>query len=365
MASRTNVGKKSRGKPRKRYSWEEERDVKEAPPGPTPAEQRKLVDAFRASPRSQIRDPFRPLSERDQLLYRLGESPATEEKARISKQIEALDAAEARTKVQPRRLDYRDQPYTSVTRNRAGKVAAEATAWASPGGGNFTDADIEKMYGPTGTPPSKEVTDEQYRKRLADIKANAQQKAAARSDFERDRAFREGRATGYAEGQATASNTQLQDIAQTISKQVTSANDGMDALAKASSKLDGASSEVRIDLLQELQRNPQLQDLVKTGLMRWDDIMIKNPPATDSNHVSNPDGDDPEYVIDRKKLVGLQRKLSDYQTKQTASLSNVQQAVARRRTTPSVVPSATNAIYPGMKVWTPVAWAPALKPGAS
>ena len=56
---------------------------------------------------------------------------------------------------------------------------------------------------------------------------------------------------------------------------------------------------MRINLLQELQRNPQLQDLVKAGLMRWDDIMIKNPPATDSNHVSNPDGDDPEYAIDR------------------------------------------------------------------
>ena len=369
MASRTNVGKKPKGKPRKRYIWEEERDVREAPPGPTPAEQRKLVDDFLASPRSRIRDP---LSERDQLLYRLGESPTTAEKTRISEQIEALDAADARTTVQPRRLDYRDQPYTSVTQDRAGNVAAEATAWASPGGGDFTDADIEKMFGPSGTPPTKEAIDEQYRERLASLRSGALERArereaqdAARSDFERDRAFREGRATGYAEGQATASGAQLQDIAQTISKQVTSANDGMDALAKASSKLDGASSEVRIDLLQELQRNPQLQDLVKAGLMRWDDLMIKNPPATDSNHVSNPDGDDPEYVIDRKKLVGLQRKLSDYQTKQTASLSNVQQAVARRRTTPSVVPSATNAIYPGMKVWTPVAWAPALKPGAS
>jgi flagellar biosynthesis/type III secretory pathway protein FliH len=354
MASRTNVGKKPKGR------------KQAGPTPPTPVEVRKIVDEFKASPRSQINDPWRPsLSERDQLLYRLGESPATAEKTRVSEQIIALDAADARTELQPRRLEYRNQPYTSVTQDRAGKVAVEATAWASPGGGNFTDAEVEKLFNPSVTPPSKEVTDEQYRKRLADIKANAQQKAAARSDFERDRAFGEGRATGYAEGKATASNAQLQDIAQTISKQVTSANNGMDALAKASSKLDGASPEVRIDLLQELQRNSQLQELVRAGLMRWDDLMIKNPPATDSNHVSNPDGDDPEYVIDRKKLVGLQRKLSDYQTKQTASLSNVQQAVARRRTTPSVVPSANNAIYPGLKIWTPVAWAPALKPGAS
>ena len=367
MASRTNVGKKLKGRARKPYSWEEGA-VKELP-GPTPAEQRKLVDEFRASPRSKIRDPLRDLSEREQLLYRLGESPATAEKTQIIEQIEAADAADTRTNLQPRRLDYRDQPYTSVTQDRSGKVAVEKTAWAHPGGGTFTDAEIEKMFGPGGNPPSKEAIDEQYRKH---IRAGALERArehtaqaTARSDFERERAFREGRSTGYAQGEASAAVNELGEFAQSVSKQLTSATDGMDALAKASSKLDGASSEVRIDLLQELQRNPQLQDLVKAGLMRWDDIMIKNPPATDSNHVSNPDGDDPEYVIDRKKLVDLQRKLSDYQTKQTATLSNVQQTMARRRTTPGVVPSARDAIYPGLKVWTPIAWAPALKPGAS
>ena len=52
--------------------------------------------------------------------------------------------------------------------------------------------------------------------------------------------------------------------------------------------------------------------------------MIKNPPATDSNHVSNPDGDNPEYVIDRTKLVDLQRKLSDYASKQSATLGNLE-----------------------------------------
>ena len=95
----------------------------------------------------------------------------------------------------------------------------------------------------------------------------------------RDRAFHEGRATGYAEGQATASNATLQDIAQTISNQVASATDGMDALAKASSKLDGASSEVRIDLLQELQRNPQLQDL-NILVTRKPFVNAPKPPGT-------------------------------------------------------------------------------------
>lgn len=60
-------GKRLKGRSRKPYSWEEGA-VKELP-GPTLAEQRRLVDEFRTSPRSQIRDPFRDLSERDKLLY--------------------------------------------------------------------------------------------------------------------------------------------------------------------------------------------------------------------------------------------------------------------------------------------------------
>jgi hypothetical protein len=180
----------------------------------------------------------------------------------------------------------------------------------------------------------------------------------------RDRLSRRGEdLKRRAESVSSVSTDDVKEIQSELSKGFTDATNSMDALARTTSKLDGASSEVRIQLLEELQRNSQLQALVKAGLMRWDDLMIKNPPATDSNHVSNPDGDNPEYVIDRTKLVDLQRKLSDYASKQSATLGNLQQAVARRRTTPGVVPSASNAIYPNMKVWTPVAWAPALKPG--
>ena len=180
----------------------------------------------------------------------------------------------------------------------------------------------------------------------------------------RDRLSRRGEdLKRRAESVSSVSTDDVKEIQSKLAKGFTGATNSMDALARTTSKLDGASSEVRIQLLEELQRNSQLQALVKAGLMRWDDLMIKNPPATDSNHVSNPDGDNPEYVIDRTKLVDLQRKLSDYASKQSATLGNLQQAVARRRTTPGVVPSASNAIYPNMKVWTPVAWAPALKPG--
>ena len=155
----------------------------------------------------------------------------------------------------------------------------------------------------------------------------------------------------------------LDDIAGHVAKSTAAAQAGMDTIAGASGKLNGASPDERIQLLQELQRSPELQDLVKAGLMNWDDMLIKNPPAGSDKHVSNPDGDDPAYVIDSEKLADLRRKLAAYGTKQAAGLQNVQEAVARRRTTAGSVPSAQNAIFPGVKVWTPVAWAPAPKPG--
>ena len=155
----------------------------------------------------------------------------------------------------------------------------------------------------------------------------------------------------------------LDNIAGHVAKSTAAAQAGMDTIASASGKLNGASPDERIQLLQELQRSPELQDLVKAGLMNWDDMLIKNPPAGSDKHVSNPDGDDPAYVIDSEKLADLRRKLAAYGTKQAAGLQNVQEAVARRRTTAGSVPSAQNAIFPGVKVWTPVAWAPAPKPG--
>ena len=56
------------------------------------------------------------------------------------------------------------------------------------------------------------------------------------------------------------------------------------------------------------------------------------------------------HVVDSKKLADLRRKLATYGAKHAANLQNVQQAVARRRTTPGTVPSAQDAIFPGVKV---------------
>ena len=72
-----------------------------------------------------------------------------------------------------------------------------------------------------------------------------------------------------------------------------------------------------------------------------------------------------EPVLDPKKLAALQSKLSTAAQKQANDLTRVQQVVERRRTTPGVVPPASGALYPGLKVWMPPAFAPPVPPGRS
>ena len=53
--------------------------------------------------------------------------------------------------------------------------------------------------------------------------------------------------------------------------------------------------------------------LVKVGWMRWEDMTVKNPPTTDPDHVSNPDGgDDPEYIVSPEKVRRLLDALEEF-----------------------------------------------------
>jgi hypothetical protein len=316
---------------------------------PTAAEQRKLVDEFRASPRSRIRDPWDPaqLRVKDQLYVQMADPSLTSaERAAAGDAIEELGGdstitsrVNPRTPGTPRRIEFGSSPsahQTSATRSGNIRVAPRApTAAAGTGEGDGDSFSGDPAFGTS--------EDEDKAKLIAALSA---------------------REASLAKLVTAAPASALKDIAGDVSKSTAATQTGMDALASASSKLNGASPDERIQLLQELQRSPELQDLVKAGLMNWDDMLVKNPPAGSDNHVSNPAGDDPAYVIDSKKLADLRRKLAAYGAKQTATLQNVQQAVARRRTTPGSVPSAQDAIFPGVKVWTPVAWAPAPRPGA-
>ncbi len=135
----------------------------------------------------------------------------------------------------------------------------------------------------------------------------------------------------------------------------------MQALSSANNSLKGASPDERVQLLETLQSDPQLQELVKAGLMTWSDIMRPNPAERSEGHVAGVEEGDP--VIDPKKLAALQSKLSAVVQKQANELTRVQQVIERRRTTPGAVPAGAGALYPGLKVWMPPAFAAPVPPG--
>ena len=317
---------------------------------PTAAEQRKLVDEFRASPRSRVRDPWEELRVKDQLYSQMGDPTLTgPEKAAIGNAIEELGGdsvtssrVSARTPgLPPRKLEFEPTQRSPTHRSsvtRSGNIRVEGARAPAPVAAGTGEGDRDSF---SGDPAFN--GDEEKAQVLAALSA---------------------REASLAKLVTAAPTGALDNIAGRVAKSTAAAQAGMDTIARASGKLNGASPDERIQLLQELQRSPELQDLVKAGLMDWSDMLIKNPPAGSDKHVSNPDGDDPAYVINSEKLADLRRKLAAYGTKQAAGLQNVQEAVARRRTTAGSVPSARNAIFPGVKVWTPVAWAPAPKPGA-
>ncbi len=160
-----------------------------------------------------------------------------------------------------------------------------------------------------------------------------------------------------------SSTSQLQNLAESIDTLANQVETGMQALSRASSNLNGASPDERVKLLGTLQSDPQLQELVKAGLMNWNDLMRPNPAEGSEGYVSGVEEGEP--VLDPKKLAELQSKLSTAAQKQANDLARVQQVVERRRTTPGAVPPASGALYPGLKVWMPPAFAPPVPPGRS
>ena len=159
----------------------------------------------------------------------------------------------------------------------------------------------------------------------------------------------------------SSTGPQLERLVGSIETMTDQVNSGMQALASARTGLKGASPDERVQLLETLQNDPQLQELVKAGLMSWDDVMRPNPAEGSEGHVPGVGAGKP--VIDSKKLAALQSKLSTAAQRQANDLRRVQQVVERRRTTAGAVPAAAGSFYPGLKVWTPPAFAPPVPPG--
>ena len=130
----------------------------------------------------------------------------------------------------------------------------------------------------------------------------------------------------------------------------------MNAVANAARAAQGASPEALVSLYEELQRNPQLKQLVAAGLLSWNDLLGDKLETL-------PDGSKAR-VVDAKKLLALQQRLSTLAQKEAGKLQNIQQAAVQRRTVPGNKTADTGAIYPGVKVFMYPRELPAGRPGA-
>jgi len=123
---------------------------------------------------------------------------------------------------------------------------------------------------------------------------------------------------------------------------------GVSVIQRAKDELEGASPMERIRLLEVLQASPGIQELVKAGLFKWQDIMKPNP--TGPEHVSNPDGADPAMVIDAASLDKLQTALLQYaQQQQTTKTIDIQRYA--QQTSTAGIKTGTG-FYPGRSVYT-------------
>jgi hypothetical protein len=158
------------------------------------------------------------------------------------------------------------------------------------------------------------------------------------------------------EVEATLEDTQTAAAAATVQNTQVSAVAGMNAVAAAARAAQGASPETLVSLLEELQRNPQLRQLASAGLLSWNDLLS-------DRHETLPDGTKVR-VVDAKKLLALQQRLSTLAQKEAGKLQNIQQVAVQNRTVPGFKQATPGAIYPGVSVFMYPREMPAGRPGA-
>ena len=158
------------------------------------------------------------------------------------------------------------------------------------------------------------------------------------------------------EVEATLEDTQTAAAAATAQNTQVSAVAGMNAVAAAARDAQGASPETLVSLLEELQRNPQLRQLASAGLLSWNDLLS-------DKHETLPDGTKVR-VVDAKKLLALQQRLSTLAQKEAGKLQNIQQVAVQNRTVPGFKQATPGAIYPGVSVFMYPREMPAGRPGS-
>ena len=145
-----------------------------------------------------------------------------------------------------------------------------------------------------------------------------------------------------------------------LQKTVQDTTAAVNALVTAQKKTESASPALSQQVLAQIQADPAIAKLVSDGLLKWDDLLGKNPGPGQPGHVSGVEPGDPIVLPDK-----LQRVIDNLQTTQAREAASLKGAIETNqaaRTTTGFRQS-TAGYYPQAQVWMPIRAPPASLPG--
>ena len=145
-----------------------------------------------------------------------------------------------------------------------------------------------------------------------------------------------------------------------LQETVKETTDALKTLTDAQTKSETASPALSQQVLAQIQADPSLAKLVKDGLLKWDDLLGKNPEPGKEGHVAGVAVGDP--VVLPGKLQKVIDNLQTARTRESASLTGAIEVNRAARTTTGFRPSDTG-YFPGRQVWMPIRAPPPSLPG--
>jgi hypothetical protein len=145
-----------------------------------------------------------------------------------------------------------------------------------------------------------------------------------------------------------------------LQETVKDTTDALKTLTEAQTQTETASPALSQQVLAQIQADPSLAKLVKEGLLKWDDLLGKNPEPGKEGHVAGVAVGDP--VVLPKKLQQVIDNLQTARVRENASLTGAIEVNRAARTTTGFRPSDAG-YYPGAQVWMPIRAPPASLPG--
>ena len=145
-----------------------------------------------------------------------------------------------------------------------------------------------------------------------------------------------------------------------LQKTVEDTTGALKALTEAKTKTETASPALSQQVMAQIQADPAIAKLVSDGLLKWDDLLGKNPEPGKDGHVAGVAVGDP--VVVPGKLQTVIDNLQTARVRENASLTGAIEVNRAARTTTGFRPSDTG-YFPGRQVWMPIRAPPASLPG--